>query len=416
MAASNDKRNRKRQKYAKALEEARAEHVEMLKKVVKARTKLERRSRKLQALETRMAELARRAYSPDDGRLGQAAAGADHLRSAYLIFNPDAGGNDGNGNKQLDKIVRRLRAHGLRAEIGLKTSGKAVRELAKELSSQGEEMIIVAAGDGTIEEVASQLVGTDVTLGIIPVGTMNNLARALGIPLDIDGACELLALNVTRKIDVGRVVANGKPEVEYFLETAGVGLSAIGIPAGQAAEKGKWSTLPSAIRRLFDSHPCPVEVELDGEQVVTANSELVTISNCPLLGNNIMLAPDAKMDDGLLDVAVYDNMGKTELLSYFVGSANGSRTYNPKIKFYRSKRAVVRSELAEDAHSDKDIIEGKQTLEIELLSQALSVVVGQGFALTLPVDAAPTPPPLTGKQQVAPSNGHVIEEKDRSPA
>src|SRR5689334_22347510 len=127
MAASSDKRNRKRQKYAKALEEARAEHVEMLKKVVKARTKLERRSRKLQALETRMAELARRAYSPDDGRLGQATAG-DHLRSAYLIFNPDAGGNDGNGNKQLDKIVRRLRAHGIRAEIGLKTSGKAVRE------------------------------------------------------------------------------------------------------------------------------------------------------------------------------------------------------------------------------------------------------------------------------------------------
>src|SRR4051812_37728831 len=161
MAASNGKRNRKQQKYAKALEEARAEHVEMLKKVVKARTKLERRSRKLQALETRMAELARRAYSPNDGRLGQAAAGADHLRSAYLIFNPDAGGNNGDGNKQLDKIVRRLRAHGIRAEIGLKTSGKAVRELAKELSGQGEELIIVAAGDGTIEEVASQLVGTD---------------------------------------------------------------------------------------------------------------------------------------------------------------------------------------------------------------------------------------------------------------
>src|SRR5437773_11074280 len=102
MAASNDKHNRKRQKYAKALEEGRAEHVEMLKKVVKARTKLERRSRKLQALETHMAELARRAYSPDDGRLEQAVAGARQLRSAYLIFNPDAGGNDGNGNKQLD--------------------------------------------------------------------------------------------------------------------------------------------------------------------------------------------------------------------------------------------------------------------------------------------------------------------------
>ena len=89
---------------------------------------------------------------------------------------------------------------------------------------------------------------------------MNNVARALGVPLDVADACELIAMNMARNIDIGRVIANEKPDLEYFLETAGVGLSAIAIPAGQAAEKGKWAKLPLALRKLFDAQPCPVEV------------------------------------------------------------------------------------------------------------------------------------------------------------
>ena len=410
MAAADKK---ERRDLAKALKDARERHVTLLKKVEKARSRFEKRTRKLQTLEAEIAELTQRTYEPAAQRLGQAAGGDANLRPARLIYNAKSGGAGGAGAKQLEEIIGHLRTHGIRAEIGLKTSGKAVREMVKEAVERGEDLIIVAAGDGTIEEVASQIVGAKVTLGIIPVGTMNNVARALGVPLDIEDACALIAMNMARNIDIGRVIANEKPDLEYFLETAGVGLSAIAIPAGQAAKKGKWAKLPLALRKLFDAQPCPVEVELDTGEVIKANSQMVTVSNSPLMGVNILIAPDAKMDDGVLDIAVYDGMGKAELLSYFMSASNGTRTYNPKIKFYRSRRVIIRSQEPLDVHSDKDALTGKRTLEVEVIPQGLSAIVGQGFALTLPATVVPSVPPLSGPQ---PTDGdHQTEVLEAPP-
>src|SRR5262249_25335705 len=115
---------KERRELAKSLKQARTKHVELLKKVEKSRAKFEKRTRKLQAIEAEIAELTRLTYQPQAHRLGQAAAGDDNLRPARLIFNPNSGAN-GASAKQLEKIIGSLRAHGIRAEIGLKTSGKA---------------------------------------------------------------------------------------------------------------------------------------------------------------------------------------------------------------------------------------------------------------------------------------------------
>jgi len=307
---------------------------------------------------------------------------------AQLIFNASSGRPEASAQQLLDALTI-MQDLDLRVEVHMVRPASELQRVAREAIASGTSLIVVAGGDGTIEEVASQLVGTKTTMGIIPVGTINNLARALGVPLELDDACALLAMGVSRRIDVGRVHAHAKPDVEYFLETAGVGLMAIAIPAGQAAEKGKWAKLPLALRKLFDVQPHPVEVQLDTGEVIKANSQLVTVSNSPLMGKNILIAPDAKMDDGVLDIAVYDGMGKAELLSYFMSAASGNRTYNPKIRFYRSRHVVIHSDQPIEAHSDKDVIEGKQTLEIEVVSQALYAIVGQGFALTLPATVVP---------------------------
>ncbi len=423
---------KERRKLGHALKEARARHDQILQKVEKARAKFEKRTRKLNALETEIAKLESQYYAPELERLGQADASGKDLRRARLIFNPSSGGAQ-NGAQSLDKIVGALRAHGIVADIGLKTSGKAARELAREAADNGEELVIVAAGDGTIEDVAAMLVGTKTALGIIPTGTMNNLARALGVPLDLESACALLGMGVTRPIDIGHVLADQKPDVEYFLETAGVGLSAIVIPAGQAAEKHRWEELPDAIRKLFDTKPSPVTVHLDGGETITANAQVVTVSNAPLMGQNIFIAPEAKMDDGLLDVAIYDDMSKTELLGYFVSALNANRAENPKVKFYRARHIRIESQQPVEAHSDKDVVptdrvleknahgapsataevarsedvvevgsdgnlQAKYVLEVEVVPGALRMVVGKGVALSLPVEAVPAVPPLSGPQ------------------
>ncbi len=261
-----------------------------------------------------------------------------------------------------------------------------------------EELVIVAGGDGTIEEVAAQLLGSKTTLGIIPTGTMNNLARSLGIPLDIEDACTLIGTGITREIDVGRVVSNEKPETECFLESAGIGLSAIIIPAGHALEKGRWGTLPLTVRKLFDTKPAPIQVTLDDKEPIHAYSQIVTVSSAPLMGSNIMVAPDAKMDDGLLDVAIYDGMTKTDLLQHFMNASNGSRADDSKIKFYRARRVRISANEELEANADKDVIQGKRVLEIEIMPHALSVIAGKGIALSLPVEAVPSVPPLSGPQ------------------
>ncbi|MCA1553414.1 MAG: hypothetical protein LC737_03455, partial [Chloroflexi bacterium] len=213
---------KRRRQLKKAFKQARAEYVERQSKLEAERSKVEKHARTLQKLEVKVAKLERRLHKGQSEGDGKAKDKDATLRRARLIFKPSAGSND-NGAQQLADIVTRLRAHGIIADSMLKTSGKAVRALAKQCVTNNEELVIVAAGDGTIEDVAFQLIGSKTSLGIIPIGTMNNLARSWGVPLDVEDACTLLGMGLTREIDVGRVQAGEKAKVEYFLETAGVG-------------------------------------------------------------------------------------------------------------------------------------------------------------------------------------------------
>ncbi len=402
--ATDDK---ERLKAVKGLHRAQEKHTALLGEVEKARAKMDKRKRKLQTLEAKIARLERASAEPKE-KLGQPTANGhpvnktDNLRRARLIYNPESGGESANDSRRLVEIVSRLREHGILAGIDLKTSGKVARDLAKAAVENGDDLVIVAGGDGTIEDVASELVGSKTTLGILPTGTMNNLARCLGIPLNIEGACALLGMGVTRRIDVGRVIGK-KPKSEYFLEAAGVGLSAIVIPAGQAVEKGQWGALPFALRKLFDSKPEPVQVELDEQEPIIASSQIVTVSNAPMMGKNMLIAPNAKMDDGLLDIAIYDGMTKTDLLQHFTAASSGQLSDDPaKVKFYRARRVRIRTNKTLDEVSDKDVLQKKQLVEIEIVPQALSVIVGNGIGLSIPVEAAPTAPPLSGPQVETP--------------
>jgi len=382
------------------LTDLQARQAELTARIERTRHKLDKRAIRLRRLEAKIAQAERQAYAlahPD----GQPApAAAPNLRRAFLIFNPTSG-QDAKDSRSLQTILEALRAHGIEAQVGFKTSGKVARQLTREALAQKHDLVITAGGDGTIEDVVSQMVGTDATLGIMPVGTRNNLARELGIPLDLNQACELLAAGITRKIDIGRVCAGERKDVEYFLETAGLGLSAVVLPAGQDIRKGRLRNLSAALRKLFEIKPGAIEFELDGKERVTANTRVVTVSNAPLIGVNLLIAPEAKMDDGLLDIAVYDDMANSELAAYFLATTNGRRAYHPNVRFYRARRVVIRSSERLPVMSDKDVVEDRQQLEIEIIPRAINAVVGNGMALTLPVEAVPSVPPLAGPQPAA---------------
>lgn len=369
---------------AKSLRRNQRKHAELLDKVEKSSARLERRKSRLQALESLIADQERRLCEPRRENAGRQTPEGPY-RHARLIFNPSSGSGGDDSGERLAQVVSALRAHGIEPQVGIKTSGKAARTLARKAVKDGYPLVVVAAGDGTIGDVAGELLESSTALGIIPIGTMNNVARSLGIPLEIDDACALIGMGTTRHIDVGRVIANGPSKAEIFLECAGVGLSSVLAAAGQSVEKHHWSHLPTILKRFSEEQISTMTVEVDGV-TLEPRTHMVTVSNSPLLGNNLLAAPGAKMDDGLLDVRVYDGVGEAELAKLFASGSGG----NPiEMKTYRARRIRISSKDPVEVNADMVIARPRRVVEMEALPSALSVIVGNGIALSVPVEAAP---------------------------
>jgi len=191
---------------------------------------------------------------------------------------------------------------------------------------------------------------------------------------------------------------------------------AVALPVGQAARKGRWSKLPAALQKLFAQKPGPVEVEFDSGQKIMVNSQLVTASNAPLYALNNLIAPDAKMDDGMLDVAVYDGMSSVEIADHFQKTLKSQRVDNPNIRFYRTHKVHIRANRELPDVADKDELPAQDVLDFEILPRAIKVIVGQGTALTWPVDAVKSIPPLTGKQSQPKNEGENDQPAAEAPA
>lgn len=381
-------------------------HQGLLAKVEETTARLGRRKAQFQAVEARIADLERRVSGPRQEHLGQLASSDGSLTHAQLIFNPSSGRDDQDNAARLAQIVSSLRAHGIKADVGLKTSGKAARKLARKAVRAGRPLVVVAGGDGTIGDIAAELVGSSTVLAIVPVGTMNNLARSLGVPLGIDDACALIGMGTTRHIDLARMTVNGSPEAEYFMECSGIGLSAIAALAGQSYEKRRWRILPRALRKFAETKIGTIRVELD-DITIDATTRMVTVSNAPLMGNNMLAAPGALMDDGLLDVQIYDGMNDAALAKHFLAATAGVQD---NLKNYRTRRVRMTAAVPVFANADMIITRPGHVVEIEVVPRALSMIVGNGIALSVPVESAPPaptfatdPPAINGAAAAKPS-------------
>ena len=144
-------------------------------------------------------------------------------------------------------ILQGLQAWGIGPEVSYTTPEETGKGLATRAAAEQSELVIAVGGDGTIHAVANGLVGTQSTLGIIPTGTMNNLAHSLNIPDTVPAACVAIATGETRLIDVGKI------NEQIFLEVAGVGLEAALFPAAEEMKKpGLFSTLRGVVSGLED--------------------------------------------------------------------------------------------------------------------------------------------------------------------
>ncbi len=314
-----------------------------------------------------------------------------------VIINPASGKKGGitTNAAGTDEVRRVLEANGIQAEIIETEYANHATKLAREAINDGYQIVIACGGDGTVGETAEALIGSKVTLGILPLGSANNVARMMHVPFDLEEAAKLLRLGQVRDVDVG--LCNG----EYFLETAGIGLDAALFPILNKVDKGEYTRLIDAVRTFFRFRPRRVKLVLD-RRIVRARALVVLVANGPYWGYSVPLAPDAKVDDHKFDVVVFRNFSKFSFVKHVLGALlrrdrkhnpknqkpRSYRLYSPRIKTYKAKRVrvMMRSHRPWPVHADAKP-RGRTPALIEVVPGALRVITGPGEHVTTPPSA-----------------------------
>jgi YegS/Rv2252/BmrU family lipid kinase len=304
-------------------------------------------------------------------------------QSTALIFNPHAGQKLGLATNPSgpDEVQRALATAGVEFEpCPTQYAGHAIT-LARQAVAEGRRLVIAAGGDGTVHEVAQALAGSETALGVMPLGSVMNVARTLCIPRDLGAAARLIAGGEVLAMDLGKV---GNM---YFLEAAGVGLAAglFGYFEQLDARGLRARTLEAALRFVRDFGVPRLWIEADGS-TREVRAPMVTVANAPFVGAAYALAPDARIDDGLLDVVIFRGLGVGRVLLHLVAVFGGRRLPPPPgtiVLRARSVRvALVNSRRRPlPIHVDGTAI-GITPAHFELVPGALRVLVGQPAAGT----------------------------------
>ncbi len=272
-----------------------------------------------------------------------------------LIMNPASGvsmlaTNAGTPEEHEIAIIAILRTHGIEPEVRYTTLVDPGRGLARQAAAEGADVVIAAGGDGTVHEVATGLVGSKSALGIIPLGTMNNLARSLNIPVSIEEACGVIAGGETHAIDVGKI------NDQFFTEVAGIGLEAALFTAGEEVKGPGILSLARGIidglRTLLAFRPVELRIFIGDGKRYHYRAIQVTICNSRYYGPQFELVPEALMDDGLLDVVIFKNFSKLEYIRHAISISQRRRVYQPKLIHRRVKSLYIRTDHPVEIQAD----------------------------------------------------------------
>lgn len=281
-----------------------------------------------------------------------------------LVVNPAAGGRTA-APGDLERAIAILSDAGFRLDrVDTAADGPTSADLARRSLADGYEACIVAGGDGTVAPAAAALLGTEVVLGILPMGSFMNIAHGLGLPLAPVDAAAVIARQRPHRVDAGVV------HEAVFFETAGVGLDAELFVAARHAERGRWRR---ALRRVFrwlthDTHE--ITITIDGVSRTHRAMQLLVL-NSPYYAWALPLLPDASMEDGVLDVAVFPRMGRLALLRSLVAVMRMRPLPSRPVR-YRGARITITSPDAMTIHAD-GVLAGRLPAEITCRAGALRV-------------------------------------------
>jgi len=294
------------------------------------------------------------------------------MMKVLLVFNPYAG--HGHAGKMLPQVETALKEHGIDYDLqSTRYHGHGI-EITRDADLADYDGLVAAGGDGTLFEVINGYYQNPskvrIPLGIIPVGTGNAFARDLELDKsNWKEAIKIISQQLTRKVDVGKYHSNGQDY--YYLNLLGLGFVAdVTRIALKLKIIGNISyTLGVLIRTIFLSAD-QLSIEIDGQKL-ERECTFVEISNTRYAANFLM-APNAIIDDGLLDVTIAKKLNRRRLLKSFPKIFTGEHVHLPEVETYKAKNIKIISAKPKVLSPDGELI-GTTPVEIECLYQTIEV-------------------------------------------
>jgi YegS/Rv2252/BmrU family lipid kinase len=288
-----------------------------------------------------------------------------NISKVRFIINPISGrGKNKNIPLLIGKILDRTKfSH----EIYFTQSQADATRLSREAKDRGMDLVIAVGGDGTVHEVGKALIGSNTALGIIPTGSGNGLARHCGIPCDPVKAIKLINEMKTSTIDTVKI--NG----DHFLNMAGIGFDAYIAKKFSIDIKRGFFTYVKLVMRHFFSYKCQdYKLIIDGKNI-EKKAFLISFANSSQYGNNICISPKAKIDDGLLDIAIlrpFPLVSTPMMLLQLLSSKFDSSKY---LDIIPAKDVTVEGGPFH-THLDGEPVTSKDSLHLSVLPSSLKLV------------------------------------------
>ena len=294
-------------------------------------------------------------------------------RKAILISNPRTGRYAAGPRPPIEDIRDRLNSLGLDIELVNTTGPGHATEIAARAAHNGTADVIVAGGDGTINEAIQGMAGTRARLGIIPRGTANVLARELRLPQDENEATAVVARGKSRIIHFGVAIDETKQTRRYFLLMAGIGLDATVVNEVTPSLKsrfGKAAFWFSGLRQLTRWDPPRFTVEVDNQQY---NATFVAIGNAARYGGDLAITPRARIDQAEFEVCVIQTTSRWRYL-HLASQAlrHGLKEGRPDVRFLTTNTVKAFGDAA--VQVDGEVI-GKLPMNFEIAPDSLEVIV-----------------------------------------
>jgi len=286
-----------------------------------------------------------------------------------IILNPAAG-----KARDLDDVVARL-ARVPNGEIRISSKPGSAARFASAALRKGFDLVVAAGGDGTLNEVVNGIGENlgDARVALIPLGTGNDFARTIGVPDDIEAAIDLIIIGETREVDLVRVTSD---EVRYFVNVSAGGFSGLVNEKLTPEMKKTWGPLAylrGAAAALSELRAYRTTLALDNSESLTLDLYNVVVANGRYVAGGTLIAPEASIDDGLLDIVLIPQRSAPELALLAAQVALGTHLTSEAIVFRRAAQLTVNSKPGMWFNVDGELV-GNEPARFEILPRALRFI------------------------------------------